>query len=76
LWKFVRARLKGSQNFSSMVTVPLLPDDSVVAIEIDPKDAQWGPRSIWGFACLRSQGDLPNYLAVGSGVYVREVEFQ
>jgi hypothetical protein len=47
-----------------------------VVIEIDQKDPQWHSRLIWGFACLRSQGDTPNYLAEGSGVYVRELEVE
>jgi len=73
-WDFVRARLEGAKDFTSVITVPPLADRSVVQIELDQKDAHWKPRRIWGFACLRSQGDLPNYLKVGSGVYVREME--
>ena len=76
LWQFVRARLKGSGLFASVITVPPLPDNSMVTIEIDHQDPHWRSRPIWGFACLRSQGDLPNYLTIGTGVYVRELKIQ
>jgi len=59
-----------------VLTIPPSPDNSAVVIEIDQKDPQWHSRLIWGFACLRSQGDTPNYLAEGSGVYVRELEVE
>jgi hypothetical protein len=75
-WRFVRARLKGSTAFSSVVTIPPSPDRTRVTIEIDRSDPQWRPGTTWGFACLRSRGDIPNYLAVGSGVYVRELEIE
>jgi len=73
-WLFVRSKLKGSKEFSSVITIPPSPDNSVVTIELDDKDAHWRSHSIWGIACLRSKGDKPNYLSVGSGVYVRELE--
>jgi hypothetical protein len=76
VWQFVRARLKGSDVFASVITVPPLPDNSIVTIELDHQDPHWRARPIWGFACLRSQGDLPNYLTAGRGVYVRELEIQ
>jgi hypothetical protein len=72
-WEFVRARLKGSKTFSNVITVPPLQDGSVVTIEIDRTDPHWHPQTVWGFACLRSQGDAPNYLSSGTGVYVREL---
>jgi len=75
-WQFVRARVKGSKNFSSLLTIPPLPDNTVVEIELDPNDPEWKPHLIWGFACLRSRGDKPNYINVGSGVYVRELMVQ
>ena len=75
-WQFVRARVKGSKDFATVLTIPPSQDNSVVVIEIDQKDPQWHSRLIWGFACLRSQGDTPNYLTEGSGVYVRELEVE
>jgi hypothetical protein len=75
-WQSLRARLKGGTTFADVVTVPPLPDDSVVTIEIDRSDPQWHSRPIWGFACRRSKGDLPNYLSGGTGVYLRELEIQ
>jgi hypothetical protein len=75
-WEFVRARIKGSKSFTNVLTIPPLPDNSVVEIEIDQQDPHWRSRLIWGFACLRSKGDMPNYLPVGSGVYVRELEVE
>jgi hypothetical protein len=75
-WHFVRARIKGSKEFTTRLTIPPLSDDSVVTIEVDQRDPRWRSRLIWGFACLRSQGDVPNYLPDGSGVYVRELEVE
>ena len=72
-WKVLRARLRGSAAFASVITVPPLPDNSLVTIEIDQTDPNWRPRTIWGFGCLRSLGDVPNYLG-GQAVYVRELE--
>ena len=74
-WEFLRARLKGSPAFGAVITVPALPDGSVVTVEVDRDDPKWRSRSIWGFACLRSQGDVPNYIG-GTAVYVRELEMQ
>lgn len=73
-WQFLRARLKGAGAFTNVITVPPLPDNSLVTIEIDRTDPQWHARPIWGFACQRSKGDLPNYLSAGTGVYLRELE--
>jgi hypothetical protein len=74
-WKFVRARIKGATQFTNLLTVPPLPDKSVVSIEVDTHDPEDHPRRIWGFACLRSQGDIPNYIGA-QGVYLRELEMQ
>lgn len=71
-WRFLRGRLTGANTFEELLTIPPLADLSEVTIEIDPKSAA-GPHTIWGIACLRSRGDLPNYLAVGTGLYVREL---
>lgn len=71
-WQFVRARLAGEKAFSQVLTIPPMADMSEVVIELDPK-AMYGARTTWGIACLRSQGDLPNYLQVGTGVYIREI---
>lgn len=77
-WLPIRARLKGTKAFSYLLTIPPLPDNSIVTIEIDRSDPQWRPHIMWGFACLRSQGDLPNYIpaGAGTGVYVREFEIK
>jgi hypothetical protein len=53
-----------------------LPDNSWVSIELDRSDPLWKARRLWGIACLRSQGDLPNYLSVGTGFYLREIEVE
>jgi hypothetical protein len=71
-WQFVRARLEGEKAFRQMLTIPPMADMSEVVIEVDPK-TMYGARTTWGIACLRSQGDLPNYLQAGTGVYVREI---
>lgn len=71
-WQFVRARLAGEKAFSRVLTIPPMADMSEVVIELDPK-TMYGARTTWGIACLRSQGDLPNYLPAGTGVYVREI---
>jgi hypothetical protein len=72
-WKFVRARLKGTGAFGAVITIPQLPDNTVVTIELDENDPEWRTRTVWGFACLRSKGDIPNYFG-GSAVYLREFE--
>ena len=71
-WQIVRARLAGEKAFRQVLTIPPVADMSEVVIEVDPK-AMYGARTTWGIACLRSQGDVPNYLPVGSGVYIREI---
>jgi hypothetical protein len=75
-WQFLRARVKGSTDFVSVLTIPALPDNSVVEIEIDPADPLLQSHLIWGLACLRSKGDAPNYLNAGTGVYIRELILQ
>jgi hypothetical protein len=71
-WQFVRARMEGRKAFSRMLTIPPMADMSEVVIEVDPK-TMYGARTTWGIAYLRSQGDLPNYVQVGTAVYVREI---
>jgi hypothetical protein len=73
-WQFVRSRLTGTKDFAPVLTIPALPDNSVVVVEIDQKDPHWRSHLIWGIACLRSEGDIPNYVSNGSGVYLRELE--
>jgi hypothetical protein len=76
-WRFVRSRLSKDQPFSEKVTVPPLGDNSVVLVEIDRGDPNWGPHKIWGFGCFTtSHGDTRNYLAMGTGVYVRELQMK
>jgi hypothetical protein len=75
-WRLVRSRLSGSAAFSKMISVPLVPDGTVVRIEIDPTDPNWTPHTIWGLACFSgSLGYQRNYIA-GTGVYVRELEIK
>ena len=76
-WRFVRARLSKDQPFSEKVTVPPLGDNTVVLVEIDRADPNWGLHKIWGFGCFTaSHGDARNYLAKGNGVYVRELQMK
>lgn len=76
-WRVVRSRVSEDQPFSEKVTVPPLRDKSVVRVEIDRGDPNWGPHKIWGFGCFTaSQGDARNYLPAGSGVYIRELQMR
>ena len=75
-WHVIRSRIKGAREFALTTTIPLLPDNSWVSIELDRSDPLWKARRLWGIACLRSQGDLPNYLSVGTGFYLREIEVE
>lgn len=72
-WRFVRSRLAGQSSYRTVIAVPELPDSTEVVFELDPADADRHPGRQWGIACLRSQGDAPNYLKVGTGVYIREM---
>jgi hypothetical protein len=75
-WHVIRSRIKGTREFSLTTEIPLLPDNSWVSIELDRSDPFWKAHRLWGVACLRSQGDLPNYLQIGTGVYLREIEVE
>jgi len=76
-WHVVRSRLAGQSNFAEKITVPPLPDQSVVDIEVDPNDPNGGVHRVWGFACLSSsRGYHRNYLPSGTGVYVRELQMR
>ena len=76
-WRFVRARLSKDQPFSEKITVPPLGDNTVVIVELDRGDPNWGPHKIWGFGCFTaSHGDARNYLATGNGVYIRELQMK
>ena len=76
-WRFVRSRLSKDQPFSEKVTVPPLADNTVVLVELDRGDPNWGPHKIWGFGCFTaSHGDARNYLSVGNGVYIRELQMK
>ena len=76
-WQVVRARLQGSPNFSTKVTVPPLADQAVVVLEVDPTDSGAGPHKVWGIACFSSTlGYIRNYLSVGNGIYLRELQMQ
>ena len=76
-WQVVRARLQGSPTFSPKVTVPPLADNAVVAIEVDPTDPAAGKHKVWGIACFSSSlGYIRNYLSVGNGIYLRELQME
>jgi hypothetical protein len=76
-WRVVRSRLQGSPSFSTKVTVPPVADQAVVVLEIDPADPGAGPHKVWGIACFsRSLGYIRNYLPVGNGIYLRELQMQ
>ena len=76
-WLVVRARIQGSPNFSTKVTVPPLADQAVVTLEVDPTDPGAGPHKVWGIACFSSSlGYMRNYLSVGNGIYLRELHMQ
>jgi hypothetical protein len=75
-WSAVRARLEGQTVFSDKITIPALPDNSTVNIEVDPQDNS-GPHRIWGFACFSgTRGYTRNYLVEGTGIYVRELQMR
>lgn len=74
-WSIVRSRIQGSGAFAEKITIPPLEDGASIIIEIDPSDRNARPHKIWGIACLSgSRGYRRNYLTVGSGVYVRELQ--
>lgn len=76
-WRVVRSRLSKNQPFSEKVTVPPLGDKSVVLVEVDRSDPNAGPHKIWGIGCFTaSQGDARNYVPVGTGVYIRELQMK
>ena len=76
-WRVVRARIQGSPNFSTKVTVPPLADQAVVMLEVDPTDPSAGPHKVWGIACFSSSlGYIRNYLSVGNGIYLRELQME
>ena len=76
-WRVVRSRLSKDQPFSEKVTMPPLADGTVVRVEIDHSDPNWGPHKIWGFGCFAvSKGDARNYLTAGRGIYVRELQMK
>lgn len=76
-WHIVRSRIHGERLFSEKVTMPRLPDNATVTIEIDPRDGSGGVHRLWGVACLSaSRHDIRNYLPVGSGVYIRELQMK
>ena len=76
-WKVVRARIQGSPQFSTKVTVPPVADQAVIVLEVDPGDPSAGPHKVWGIACFSSSlGYLRNYLSVGNGIYVRELKME
>ncbi len=76
-WRFLRSRLSQGEPFSEKLTVPPLGDKTVVRIEIDRSDPNWGPHKIWGFGCFtESHGDARNYVPVGTGVYIRELQMK
>jgi hypothetical protein len=74
-WRVIRSRLEGQKDFTEKVTVPPLPDQAVVRLEIDPSEP--APHRAWGLACLsKSKNYVRNYLQAGTGVYVRELEMK
>jgi len=76
-WRVVRSRLSKSQPFTEKVTVPPLGDAAIVGLELDRTDPNWGQHKIWGIACFSaSRGDARNYLPVGTGVYIRELQMK
>lgn len=76
-WHEVRSRLSRDQPFSGKITIPPLADGTVVRVELDRADPNWGSHKIWGFACLSSSlGDARNHLPAGTGAYVRELQMK
>jgi hypothetical protein len=54
-----------------------LPDNAVITIEVDSSDPNAGLHRLWGVACLSgSLGYARNYLEVGAGVYIRELQMK
>lgn len=74
-WHIVHARIQGGTTFDEKITVPPVVDNTVITVEVDPRDPNAGPHQIWALACLsQSRGYARNYLKVGDGIYVRELE--
>jgi hypothetical protein len=75
IWSVVRSRLRGANSFGDEVVVPAIDDNSLILIEVDPRDTNANAHRVWALACLsRSKGYSRNYLTDGTGVYVREME--
>jgi hypothetical protein len=76
-WHVVRARITGQAAFEEKITIPKLPDESAIDLEVDPRDPNSGTHLIWGIACFSgSRGYQRNYLPVGTGVYLRELQMR
>jgi hypothetical protein len=76
-WHILSARLAGAAAFADKVTVPPFPDGTNISIEIDPDDSHRGMHRYWGIGCLSaSNGDARNYVPVGRGVYIRELQMK
>jgi hypothetical protein len=76
-WRVVRSRIQGQRFFSEKITVPALPDNTAITVEVDSSDPNAGRHRLWGVACLSSsRGYARNYVPVGAGVYIRELQMK
>jgi len=74
-WRVIRSRLNPNEQFREKLTIPADPDRSVITIELDMTDANWGSYKTYGLACFsKSRGYARNYVAQGNGIYVRELQ--
>lgn len=74
-WTVLSGRVGAEGPFAEKITVPPYEDGKVVTLQIDPSDPNKGNYRTYGLACFReSRKDSPNYVELGTGVYLRELE--
>ena len=73
-WHKIRARIGLDSTFSKKISVPNEKDGTIIRIELDVTDPNWKRYKTFGLACFSgSEGYKRNYVAVGNGIYVREL---
>lgn len=72
----VPIRLKEDKPFFERISLPVLPDNAFIDIELDQNSKCYQSYKIWGIVCLsKTQGDLCNYVNSNS-MYVREIQLK
>jgi hypothetical protein len=76
-WIPIRSRIGSQGEYSEKMTIPNLPNQSVITIELDPADSKEAYRT-FGLACFsKSKGYARNYLGQqGNGIYIRDLQMK